>query len=118
MTEVTTGVKTITLQELQNRLRSHNPPELVNVLTEDYFVKRNGARLPKSHWVPLNEVENRFPKLFNKNREIVVYCGGGECPQSRQAAEKLHNLGYTNVLAFEGGLKEWQEAKLPVETNE
>ena len=50
-----------------------------------------------------------------KNTEIVVYCGGPKCPQSRMAAEKLIKLGYENVRAYEGGLEEWKGAGFAVE---
>jgi len=50
-----------------------------------------------------------------KNAEIVVYCGGPKCPQSRMAADKLVKLGYANVRAYDGGLEEWKAAGLTVE---
>jgi rhodanese-related sulfurtransferase len=50
-----------------------------------------------------------------RNTEIVVYCGGPKCPQSRIAAEKLVRLGYENVRAYEGGLEEWKAAGFAVE---
>ncbi len=53
-------------------------------------------------------------KAPKKDEPIVTYCGGVNCPSSKQAAEKLASLGYTNVLAFEGGLQEWTEAGYPL----
>ena len=38
--------------------------------------------------------------------------------ESKQAAEKLASLGYTNVFAYEGGLKDWSEAGLPLVKHE
>ena len=35
---------------------------------------------------------------------ILVYCHSGN--RSKQAAEKLVKLGYTNVIEF-GGIKDW-----------
>ncbi len=118
MSEVKTEIKTISLEELKSRLEAPNAPVLVNVLTEEYFTKKNGARIPGSLWIPLDEVGDKFPKMFNKDREIVVYCGGLQCPQSRMAAEKLVNLGFTHVKAFEGGLEEWSKAGNPLETKD
>ena len=46
---------------------------------------------------------------------IVVYCAGPKCPQSLQAAQKLMDLGYTNVKAYEGGLEEWTNAGNKIE---
>ena len=50
-----------------------------------------------------------------KNAEIVVYCGGPKCPQSRMAAEKLVKLGYEGVRVYGGGLDEWKAAGLTIE---
>jgi rhodanese-related sulfurtransferase len=69
-----------------------------------------------SRRVPLDKVgsEVRGTNL-PRNTEIVVYCGGPRCPQSRLAAEKLIKLGYDNVRAYEGGLEEWKAAGFPIE---
>jgi rhodanese-related sulfurtransferase len=45
-----------------------------------------------------------------RDAEIITYCGGPKCPQSMLAAQKLVELGYTNVKAYEGGLEEWKAA--------
>ena len=47
---------------------------------------------------------------------IVTYCGGTQCPSSKQAAEKLVSLGYSIVFAYEGGLQDWQEGGFPFVT--
>lgn len=43
-----------------------------------------------------------------------MYCKDTECPASARAAEKLQTLGYTNVRAYEGGLKAWKAEGHPV----
>jgi rhodanese-related sulfurtransferase len=66
--------------------------------------------------VPLNNVGNEVRSTnLPKNAEIVVYCGGPKCPQSRMAAEKLAKLGYEKVRAYEGGLEAWKAAGLATE---
>jgi rhodanese-related sulfurtransferase len=50
-----------------------------------------------------------------RDSEIVVYCGGPTCPQSRLAAEKLLKLGFGNVRAYEDGLEEWKAAGFAIE---
>lgn len=115
MADTTTSVKIISLNELKNRMKDGNKPVVVNVLTEQFYKEHNGERIPGSLWIPLNEVEQTFPKKFSKEEEIITYCGGPKCPQSKQAAEKLINLGFKNVRAFEGGLEEWKNAGLQLE---
>ena len=43
-------------------------------------------------------------RLPDKEQLILVYCRSGN--RSKQAAEKLVKLGYTNVVEF-GGINEW-----------
>jgi len=51
-----------------------------------------------------------------KNRPIVVYCGEEACDSALKAAEKLQAQGFTNVSAFLGGFRGWDEAGYPVDT--
>lgn len=51
-----------------------------------------------------------------RDRPLVVACHGGT--RSAIAASLLHSLGYIDVLNFSGGFAEWQDAGLPVETDE
>ena len=43
-------------------------------------------------------------ELADKNQLIYVYCRSGN--RSKQAAEKLVALGYTNIVEF-GGIIDW-----------
>ena len=45
-----------------------------------------------------------IPELPNKKQLIMVYCRSGR--RSKEAAEKLVNLGYTNIVEF-GGILDW-----------
>ena len=51
------------------------------------------------------DIETQYP---DKHAEIVLYCGGGY--RSALAAANLEEMGYTNVLSMEGGIKAWKEA--------
>lgn len=100
------AVKTISTRELDARLREGGPAQFWNVLTDEYF---NGELIPGSRRVPLDRVGREAHESgLAKDAEVVVYCAGPHCPQSGYAAEKLQSLGYTNVLAYEGGLEEWK----------
>ncbi len=117
MTIATTAEKfrKISRDELKMKIDSGKPFTLWNVLTKEYY--HSDKNIPGSIWVPVNELEQRLPSLnAKKTDEIVVYCGSTQCPSSRQAAQKLASLGYTNVSAFEGGVADWQEADLPFVT--
>ena len=46
-----------------------------------------------------------IPELPNKSQLILVYCRSGR--RSKEAAEKLVKLGYTNIVEF-GGILDWK----------
>lgn len=107
-------IKTVSTEELEGRLRAGGRFEFWNVLTDEYF---GGEMIPGSRRVPLDRVgREAHDANLSKEAEIVVYCAGPHCPQSSYAAEKLQSLGYTNVLAYEGGLEEWKGAGHAVES--
>ena len=56
--------------------------------------------------IPYTEIEERAEnELSDKDETILVYCRSGR--RSKIAAEKLSELGYTNVLEF-GGIIDWE----------
>jgi rhodanese-related sulfurtransferase len=106
-------VRTISTEQLQQRLERGKSLHLWNVLTDGYF---KGEMIPGSHRVPLDTNGHKVSEAkASKDEEIIVYCGGPTCPQSLQAAQKLMDLGYTNVKAYEGGLAEWKNAGNKIE---
>ena len=54
------------------------------------------------------DIEKKIPA---KDEEIVLYCGGGF--RSLLAADALQQMGYTNVISMDGGIRGWRDAKLP-----
>ena len=46
-----------------------------------------------------------IPELPDKDQLIMVYCRSGR--RSKEAAEKLVKLGYTNIVEF-GGIPDWK----------
>ena len=106
-------LKTISTEELQQRLAQDTNFHFWNVLTDGYF---KGEMIPGSRRVPLDTIGHDVSEAQPmKGDEIVVYCGGPTCPQSLQAAQKLTDLGYTNVRAYEGGLEEWKNSGNKIE---
>ncbi len=65
----------------------------------------NEGHIPNAISIPLETIENEAEvKLKNKDDLILVYCRSGR--RSREAALKLIEKGYTNVIDF-GGIKDW-----------
>jgi rhodanese-related sulfurtransferase len=48
--------------------------------------------------------------------QIIVYCAGGDCHDSRLVANALLTLGSNNVSVFTGGWEAWSAAGLPEST--
>jgi len=83
-----------------------------NVLSPEYYKAEDS--IPTSKHVPVGDIEKLLPELnIGKNEEIVTYCASFDCSASKKAAEKLVQAGYTNVSAYEGGIKDWKEGGLP-----
>jgi rhodanese-related sulfurtransferase len=106
-------IRLVTAEQLRERLDRGSVVELWNALTDDYFT---GEMIPGSRRVPVDQVGREVAQTkLPRHAEIVVYCSGPACPQSRAAAEKLTQLGYEGVWLFEGGLEAWKAAGLPLE---
>ena len=56
------------------------------------------------------DVETR---ISNKEEAILLYCGGGY--RSVLAADALQQMGYTNVVSMDGGIKGWRDAGYSME---
>lgn len=108
-------MQTITTRELRRMQDRREDFELINVLPEESYRE---AHIPGSLSIPLNDanfVEAVKRTAGSKDRRIVVYCASETCDASPKAAEKLEQAGFSNVADYEGGVKQWQEAGLPLE---
>ena len=56
----------------------------------------------------------RDPWLTDRNRPMVLYCGGGH--RSALAAQTLQQMGFTRVVSMAEGWTGWTERGYPVET--
>ena len=53
----------------------------------------------------------------DKSRKILFYCNGVRCLRSSDSINKVKEWGYTNLIWFRGGWKEWSEKRLPIVTD-
>ena len=75
---------------------------LLDVRTHEEFAE---LHIPGAICVPNEEIgTDEIPELPNKEQLILVYCRSGN--RSKQASEKLANLGYSNIYEF-GGIIDW-----------
>ena len=59
--------------------------------------------------------DSEIPELPRKDQLILVYCRSGR--RSKEAAEKLCKLGYTNIVEF-GGILDWNGETVKGANNE
>lgn len=83
-------------------MQSQNNCTVLDVRTPEEFSQ---GHIPGAILIPDYELAKRAEKeLPDKNALILVYCRSGN--RSRQAANTLLKLGYTNVKDF-GGIIDW-----------
>lgn len=102
--------KTLTAEELKNKIDSGADFYLVDVLSANSYQARH---IPGAKNVPLSaDFVEQFEKQIGaaKDAEIIVYCSSSTCQASPKAASMLEEAGYTNVSHFKDGLAGWQEA--------
>lgn len=95
----------ITATEAKERMDSGDPVVIVDVRTEEEYVTGHvyGAIL-----VPNETIADIPPEaLPDLDAELLVYCRTGR--RSAEAAQKLADMGYTNVSDF-GGIIDWPHA--------
>ena len=76
---------------------------ILDVRSADEFA---AGHIPSAINVPNETIGTaEISELPNKNQLIMVYCRSGR--RSKEAAEKLVKLGYTNIVEF-GGILDWK----------
>jgi rhodanese-related sulfurtransferase len=101
----------ISRNELHRSLTSGDPLTLVEALGSAYF---DDAHLPGAVNIPPDQVDRLAPALLpDSEAHIVVYCSG-TCHNSEIAAQRLVDLGYSDVHVYLGGKEDWVEHGLPV----
>ena len=101
-------MKTLTANQVHQKLISDNDTVVINALGKDSF---RAKHIPGSINIPAEEVEQRAEQVVpDKDQEIIIYCASPDCSASPQAAETLTEMGYTNVYDFEDGITGWLNA--------
>ena len=88
--------------------------EIVKIMDEnkDYIIldvrtieEYKEGHIPNAICIPNETIgEGIIKELPDKEQLILIYCRSGN--RSKQAAEKLKKLGYTNLVEF-GGIMDW-----------
>ncbi|MCD1295553.1 rhodanese-like domain-containing protein [Methanocella sp. CWC-04] len=106
-------MRTIAIDELKKRMKTRKPYLLADARSLTNFTERH---IPGAVPIPANEVEELI-NSFDKDLEVIIYCGGYDCSASTIAAKKFIEKGFKNVMIYRGGIKEWAEKGNPTENN-
>lgn len=92
----------ISMDEAIEAMATEEDYIILDVRTAEEFAEKH---IPGAVCVPNETISSSdIPELPDKEQLILVYCRSGN--RSRQAAQKLADMGYTNVAEF-GGIIDW-----------
>lgn len=98
----TNGYRQVSMDQAVKIMEREKNYIILDVRTLEEFA---GGHIPNAINIP-NEIIGSapIPSLPDKDQLILVYCRSGR--RSKEAAEKLVGLGYTNIVEF-GGIIYW-----------
>ena len=101
--ETSGSYKTISSTEAQQMIEDNKDALILDVRTAAEY---ESGHIPNAVNLSNEDIQaGKVDSLKDKSQLIMVYCRSGN--RSRQAAQKLAELGYTKVVDF-GGIQSWQ----------
>lgn len=92
----------VNAQTAMELMQTEENAQIVDVRTEAEYAE---GHIPGAICIPNESIgTDPVPELPDLDQTILVYCRSGR--RSKQAAQKLADLGYTNVVEF-GGIQDW-----------
>ncbi len=96
------GYKQITQEEAKDMMVQDDGHIIVDVRRQDEFA---AGHIPDAVCIPNETIDKMKPaELPDLEQIILIYCRSGN--RSKQAAQKLVDMGYTNIYEF-GGIIDW-----------
>ena len=94
--------KQITQEEAKEMMTKDDGHIIVDVRRQDEY---DEGHIPGAVLIPNESITDKQPEeLPDLDQIILVYCRSGR--RSKEASQKLANIGYTNVYEF-GGINTW-----------
>ena len=94
--------ESISAIEAKKLMDTNNNHIIIDVRTLEEY---NGGHIKNAILIPDYEIKEKANEILKeKNQLILVYCRSGR--RSKNAAQELVKLGYTNVKEF-GGIIDW-----------
>lgn len=116
LNDTTKSLKAITLDQA---IKLHSNQNTIFVDARDKW-EFSESHIKGAINIPQYSFEPNITDLstISKDKVIIVYCSANDCSMSKQLTEQLLILGYNKVYVYLGGITEWTDAKLPIETSE
>lgn len=100
-------IQEISAADLKNMQQSQEDFSLIDVRDKQDADK---GMIPQAVNISRGMLEYKIDEVTtDKNRKIVLYCGGGS--RSALAAASLKKMGFKNVISLAGGYKGWKNSK-------
>ena len=100
--ETTNQIQYISMEEITTIMQENTNYIILDARTIEEY---NEGHIPNAICIPNETIDETVTKqLPNKDQLILIYCRSGN--RSKQAALKLQQLGYTNLVEF-GGIIDW-----------
>lgn len=96
----------ISPQEAKERMDNEKDVIILDVRTREEY---DSGHIKNAVCLPNEDILSEPDILPDKGQQILVYCRSGN--RSKQAAQKLVDMGYENVLEF-GGILDWPYPEL------
>ena len=96
----------ISPQEAKKRMDNEEDAIILDVRTQEEY---DSGHIKNAVCLPNEDILSEPDILPDKGQQILVYCRSGN--RSKQAAQKLADMGYENVLEF-GGILDWPYPEL------
>lgn len=96
----------ISPQEAKKRMDNEDDVIILDVRTQEEY---DSGHIKNAVCLPNEDILSEPDILPDKGQQILVYCRSGN--RSKQAAQKLADMGYENVLEF-GGILDWPYPEL------
>ncbi len=92
----------ISQEEAKKMMKADDGHVIVDVRRQDEY---DAGHIPGAVLIPNESIGSEQPEaLPDLNQVILIYCRSGN--RSKQAAQKLYDMGYTKVYEF-GGINDW-----------
>ena len=110
LTEVKSQINEISIDEVFALKNQNKEFYLIDVRDHDEFLAGN---IENSIHISRGWLEFKIQNyVSDQNAKIVLYCGSGA--RSAFCAQRLNQLGFTDVYSMKGGIKGWAQTGLDV----